>query len=150
MQSIELIINRLKTDYPQFKFEPSTICSWSYDNQTICYSKTDNNFYPIFHELGHALLNHKDYKRDIELISMEQAAWKQAERIAKKYNLKIDEDYIQYNLDTYRNWLHKRSSCPKCTANGIQVSKNSYRCLACNNEWRVNEARICELRRYNK
>ena len=80
---------------------------------------------------------------------MEREAWDEVIKLAEKYNVSIDPKNIQLTLDTYRDWLHKRSTCPKCQANGVQDGAKSYQCVACSHKWRVNEARICALRRYN-
>ena len=61
----------------------------------------------------------------------------------------VVEDFIEEHLDTYRDWLHARSSCPDCTATGYQTDASTYACPACSHTWRVNEARICQLRRYS-
>jgi tRNA(Ile2) C34 agmatinyltransferase TiaS len=102
----------------------------------------------LLHELSHGLLNHADYNYDIELIAMECKAWDKVGELAKKYEIVINDNIIQLTLDTYRDWLHSRSTCPSCKATGIQDGKKSYSCLACGYKWRVNEARICALRRY--
>jgi lipopolysaccharide biosynthesis regulator YciM len=102
----------------------------------------------LIHELAHALLNHKNYRRDIELIEMETAAWHEAKQYGEKYNVEIKEDVIQDHLDTYRDWLHARSSCPNCLATGYQTKHLTYECPACTHSWKVNEARLCALRRY--
>jgi hypothetical protein len=149
MQSMPSLIKSLKTDYPHFIFKESDSFLWSHTEHTIYYACSDDDCSLLFHELSHAILNHADYKRDIELIAMEREAWDKAKEIAKKYDVSIDDDFIQSNLDTYRDWLHTRSTCPKCSATGLQIKKNDYKCLACNHQWRVNEARTCALRRYS-
>lgn len=150
MPSTALIISRLKKDYPQFLFKESARFSWSPTDKTIYYldKNSNNDYYYLFHELSHALLAHANYNYDVELIAMECRAWDTAMDLADKYNLKIEETAIQSTLDTYRDWLHERSTCPECKATGVQTGKYTYKCLACNYRWRVNEARICALRRY--
>lgn len=143
------LIKSLKTDYPQFVFKEASSFLWSHAENTIYYASLDDDCGLLFHELAHALLNHTDYNRDIELIAMEREAWDKAKLISKDYDVSIDEDFIQSNLDTYRDWLHTRSKCPKCGSTGLQIKKNNYKCLACNHQWRVNEARTCALRRYS-
>lgn len=147
MQSTTSLIPHLKTNYPNFLFKKADRFSWSPSEQTIYYI-ADNNPVFLLHELSHALLNHSGYNRDIELVSMESKAWDKAIVLANSYNVQINDETIQSTLDTYRNWLHERSTCPICTATGIQTRKYNYKCLACNNRWQVNEARICALRRY--
>lgn len=102
----------------------------------------------LLHEFGHATLEHAQYKRDIELVKMERAAWEWASANAADYGVAIDEDVVEDALDSYRDWLHNRSLCPACNATGIQADARSYSCTACRSTWRVNEARTCALRRY--
>jgi len=149
MPSIISLIKKLKSDYPQFTFCESDTFLWSHDENTIYFEKAGNNYGFLLHELAHALLNHIDYYRDVELLAMERKAWDKARKLATDYDLSIDDDFIQSNLDTYRDWLHSRSTCPACKANGMQVESKTYKCLACNHKWRVNEARTCSLRRYD-
>jgi len=147
MQSTISLIPQLKANYPNFLFKKDDRFLWSPSEQTIYYNVVGS---PVFllHELSHAILGHSDYSRDIELISMESKAWEKAAELAVSYNIQINNETIQLNLDTYRSWLHERSTCPACTATGFQTKKYNYKCLACNNEWQVNEARVCALRRY--
>lgn len=141
------LLNRLSTDFSQFKFESGDIFHWSPDRQTIVYADAQNEIQTL-HELGHAILNHTNYSRDIQLVQMEQQAWVKAKELAIKYNVQIDQDQIDSSLDSYRDWLHARSTCPKCQSTGVQKAAREYRCLACSTTWRVNDARLCELRRY--
>lgn len=149
MHSTISLINKLKSDYPNITFKKSAKFAWSFEDKTIFYNdKLDNYQYFLFHELAHAILNHANYTQDIELISMERNAWDKAGIISKKYQIDIDDDFIQTNLDTYRDWLHQRSLCPNCGSNGLQTKNSDYHCLACNHKWRVNQAKDCALRRY--
>jgi DnaJ-class molecular chaperone len=149
MHSTISLIKNLKTDFPQFIFKKSSNFLWSHSDNTIYYTDKKDDFRFLFHELSHALLGHADYNRDIELVAMERQAWDKAKEIATSYGIVIEDNYIQDNLDTYRDWMHNRSTCPNCDSNGMQTSKKSYQCLACNNKWQVNEARTCALRRYS-
>jgi hypothetical protein len=79
---------------------------------------------------------------------MERAAWEKAGELAPTYEVTIQPDLVEQQLDTYRDWLHDRSVCPNCEANGVQTDVNHYRCLTCDDTWRVNDARRCALRRY--
>jgi len=85
----------------------------------------------------------------MELIQMERDAWEYARnKLSKTYSVAMDEDAIEMAMDSYRDWLHARSSCTMCHSTGVQVATNTYRCLACGTSWRTNEARLCALRRY--
>jgi Zn finger protein HypA/HybF involved in hydrogenase expression len=149
MPSTTTLLSRLKTYYPQFFFKLGDDFSWSASDNTIYYNnKIDDQPVFLLHELSHALLGHASYTSDIQLITMERQAWDHTMKLASKYNVTISDDMVQSNLDSYRDWLHSRSTCPKCQATGLQTKEYTYKCPACSNEWQVNEARICALRRY--
>lgn len=124
--------------------------SWSPEKQTVFYNELDEEGIELLlHELSHGLLGHHDYQRDIELLAMETAAWERAAELAKQYEQKINSDVSEKHLDTYRDWMHARSTCPTCEATGYQTKKDTYSCVACGGSWRVNEARLCGLKRYS-
>lgn len=124
---------------------------WSPSSREIVYDPAaENSQAHILHELAHALLGHCDYDRDIQLIAIERDAWQYAqETLSSDYAVTITDDIIQDSLDTYRDWLHARSTCPGCQTTGLQDKKYHYRCVACGHKWRVNDARICGLRRHS-
>lgn len=149
MPSTISILPNLKNKYPQFKFAPGDDFAWSSSDKTIYYDeKSPDLSILLLHELSHALLGHDKYDRDIELIKMERQAWEYTLKLAPTLRITITEDLVQSTLDSYREWLHNRSTCPKCQATGSQTDKNLYKCPVCSNNWRVNEARTCALRRY--
>ncbi len=151
MPSTNLLLERLQTDYPNFHFKESAAFEWQPDTKTIHYSPLDEHFDArLLHEVSHAVLKHSRYSRDIDLIAMERDAWQHAMlTLAPLYDTHIKADDIHEDMDTYREWLHARSTCPKCEANGLQLKKYQYRCLVCAHRWKVNEARVCALRRYD-
>lgn len=151
MPSTSLLIKRLRNDFPQFQFQPAKEFLWSAQKQTIFFNLSDRYAVEFsLHELSHALLNHRGYELDIDLIKLERDAWEYAcKELAHRYNVTIVESTVQNNLETYREWLHARSKCPDCDATGLQTKTQYYRCLACNHTWHVNEARLCALRRYS-
>jgi hypothetical protein len=123
--------------------------AWDYQASRISYSAEDPHAISyLLHEFGHAVLNHQEYMRDIDLIKMEREAWEQASALGSELHSTIDQELIEDALDSYRDWLHSRSLCPSCSHTGIQTSRREYQCIACRESWRVNEARTCALRRY--
>jgi hypothetical protein len=149
MLSTASLIKKLKTAYPRFIFKQADDYLWSPSEQAVYFSDDNNGHGYLLHELSHGLLRHVDYSHDIELIAMERAAWDKAVELAKDYNLDINDETIESNLDSYRDWLHARSTCPVCSATGLQTKKLTYSCPACSHKWRVNEARVCALRRFS-
>lgn len=134
----------LSEEFSDIAFISSNKTYWSPSNKTIFFNKNDKKLdFSLLHETGHMLCGHKNYNFDVELLIMESEAWEKAIEISKRYNIKIDNDYVQDCLDSYRNWLHKRSLCPKCDINSSQVNKSTYKCLNCGLEWKVASSRFC-------
>ena len=147
MVTISSLISQLKKDYPQFSYEESSASSWEPGSRTILYAKHTEPA-QILHELGHALLEHEVFTHDISLLSIERAAWMYAKKeLANTYSVVISDETIEESLDTYRDWIHKRSLCPHCGVNGVQQTKTTYHCAICGRTWKVNDARSCQLRR---
>lgn len=147
---IQTLLTRLATDYPQIQFQPDEVFRWSPTAQTVYYRPaTPFNVPELLHELSHAILGHASYTQDIELIQIEREAWTHAQlKLAPLYDASIEEETIEEALETYREWLHGRSLCPGCNSNGLHTKTDTYKCLACGCQWRANDARICELRRF--
>lgn len=136
--------------YPTLEFIGGDSFYWSPTKRKITYQTDDpSGLEHLLHEVSHALLDHTKYDTDLALIKMERAAWQYAKTtLAPEYDVHISDDLIQNDLDTYRDWLHARSTCPHCGANGIQTAKQKYQCLICHNFWSVNQALHCQLKRY--
>ena len=148
-------INNLRRDYPQLTFiEGATFC-WSPKTNKIFYSLRKKDLrsaqYSALHELSHALLNHKAYANDYELLQLEVAAWEQAKRYGSDYGIDIDEEYVQDCLDSYRDWLYKRSICPNCSSKSVQIDNTTlYQCFNCHSRWRVASSKFCRPYRHHK
>lgn len=151
MPSIHSLLPKLQTSYPHLIFSSGDLFAWSPDVSTVFYDESDSENVPLLlHELAHGLLGHSNYSKDVELLAMESQAWDKALELASLHKVVITDDTIQDSLDTYREWLHARSTCPRCEATGYQSGKATYQCVACSHTWKVNEARLCALRRYSK
>ena len=137
MLSSSQLAKQLAADYPQLHFAPGEQDWWDSHSQTVFYHTTPA---ALLHELGHALLGHTSYRRDVELLAMEQAAWHKARQLAPHYHVTITTDTVEDHLDTYRDWLHAKSTCPRCHVNGAEVAPHTYLCLACGQRWRTNSA----------
>jgi hypothetical protein len=142
---MEAFIQQLSKDFPTVVFVAADKSSWSPRHRRISYAFTASpvDIWSTLHELGHALLDHKNYHSDLSLLRKEVDAWNKALELAKKYNLTIDGEHIQSCLDTYRDWLHKRSTCPECEAHGLQRSPSLYGCFNCQATWSVSGQRFC-------
>jgi len=144
-RQVRSLISRLSNDYPQFSFCESAKEHWSPRAKTIYFNPSDTPEkirFGILHELAHALLGHSSYGSDFELVKLESEAWVLAEKIGRKYKVTIGNDYIQNCLDTYRDWLHRRSTCPSCGTHVLQKDSESYECYNCQASWHVSSGRF--------
>jgi len=144
-------LTRVKHAFPGITFELGNDFRWSPQHQTVYVGKIsdERDIITLLHEIGHAVAGHSGYDRDIALLTLEREAWTVASvQVAPLFDVIIDNDLIEEALDSYRDWLHARSTCPECEQNGVQRDQNTYECLLCHTSWRVNDARRCGLKRY--
>jgi hypothetical protein len=143
---MQQLIKTLQAKFPKLRFTAGKQFSWSPETDEIFYKAGTSGKkanWSLLHETGHALLGHQSYQGDFELLQMEIAAWEQAKRLAKDAGITIDEDHIQDCLDTYRDWLYKRSICPECSTKCLQQDDSSqYRCFNCHATWQVSANRF--------
>ncbi len=151
---MEQLIAKLQADFPDLQFTPGQQFYWSPETSEIFYKADATGkraAWSLLHETGHALLEHQSYKADFELLRLEVAAWERARELAADVNVEIDEDHIQDCLDTYRDWLYKRSICPSCTTKCLQQDNFiHYQCFNCHTVWRVSASRFCRAYRSTK
>ena len=152
MQLTHLLLQKISQDYSHLSFKEGESFYWHPETRTITYIIEDaHGAEHLLHELAHAILDHKEYKADIELIQLERLAWEYAKStLGPAYVVSINDEIIQQDLDTYRDWLHARSSCPQCHAVGLQQKSLEYHCSVCGQVWKANQAFTTELRRYKK
>jgi hypothetical protein len=149
---MENLVRKLKKDHPSFVFSPGHSHCWSPEHGQISYAHIEETYSieGLLHELGHARLGHQGYTSDLELLRKEVQAWDEAKQLAGKYGLAIDEEHVQDCLDTYRDWVYKRSICPRCTSTGLQQDEQTYGCLNCGHVWQVTTSRFCRPYRRSK
>jgi len=138
-------IIQIARDYPQFKFLPGAQELWSPRTNSITYNDSESPRelrYGLLHELAHALLGHTNYQSDFELLKMEAEAWRLAAKLGRSYKIKLDKNHIQDCLDTYRDWLHRRSQCPTCETRVLQTDPHTYKCFNCGTSWQVSARRF--------
>lgn len=143
---------KLFEDYDSLLFEQADHFVWSPSRKTIKYDEDAINkidgIWSLLHELGHAKLNHTNYRDDLHLLIMEVQAWAEAKKLAKTYGISIDDKHIENCLDSYRDWLHARSKCMDCQTVSMQIDATTYRCHNCFCKWRVPASKTCKVRKY--
>jgi hypothetical protein len=146
------LLSYFGTKYPNITLKPAEHSRWDAQTQTIFYDP-DHGPHPIWsllHEIGHMRSGHASYKSDIDLVLMESEAWKLARSEGEETGHIIDEAYIEDCIDSYRDWLHRRSTCPKCAQTGIEKSRGHYKCINCPEAWQVTNSRFCRVYRKTK
>ena len=128
-----MLLDELKRDFPELVFRDGKKFMFK-PPKTVFFTTDEANFEMlILHEVAHAMLKHFDFKTNLERVRMENEAWEKAKELASRYSVVMDEDLIQNELDTYRDWLHKKSRCPKCGLTRFQTSDKEYHCPRCEN-----------------
>jgi hypothetical protein len=152
--TMQQLLSKLTAAYPKLHFVAGDQFCWSPETQKIYYkagASGQQAEWSLLHETGHALLGHRSYEADYELLRLEIAAWERAKELAGELSTDIDPDHIQDCLDTYRDWLYKRSICPRCTTKSFQQSDFAhYRCFNCHTVWRVSTNRFGRAYRRHK
>jgi hypothetical protein len=148
------LVTTLVARFPALRFTPGRQFCWSPETGVVIYkasARGQRATWSLLHETGHALLEHRGYKGDFELLKLEMDAWQRARRLAVDLGITISEDHIEDCLDTYRDWLYKRSICPTCSTKCLQQSDFvHYRCFNCHTTWRVTANRFCRAYRSTK
>jgi hypothetical protein len=151
---MQQLINNILDSYPTLNFVAGKQFCWSPETEEIYYSENaveDRDAWSLLHETGHALLGHKGYEADVELIRLEVEAWEKARHLGKEFDVDISQDHIEDCLDTYRDWLYKRSICPNCSTKSLQQGDFvHYRCFNCHTTWKVTASRFCRAYRRQK
>jgi hypothetical protein len=140
---IYYMIERLREDFPEFRWRLGRVFRWRPATKTITLERIAPEVgeeggdghagqkYALLalHELAHALLGHEDDTYDLGRLKCEAAAWELVKtELASRYNVEYDEELAQDMLDTYRSWLHKKSACPVCKQCRFQTVDGGYSC----------------------
>ncbi|MBQ2695270.1 hypothetical protein IJG04_01375 [Candidatus Saccharibacteria bacterium] len=124
-------LKRLKTDYSDLRFRNGRKFAFRPPKTVILGPVEPFSELLALHEVSHAILGHKTFRMDVERLRMESEAWDKARELAIEYGIEINEDLIEDELDTYRDWLHQRSRCPKCGLTRFQTQDTKYHCPQC-------------------
>ena len=126
------LLKQLQNDYKEFVFRPGGKKYLFRPPHTIVLGPDEEmSELLLLHELSHAVLQHFSFDTDIKRLKMESDAWAKTKELAKKYGVEVDDDYIEDQLDTYRDWLHAKSKCKKCGLTRFETPDGKWHCPFC-------------------
>lgn len=125
------LLDRLQADYPTLHFRKGKKFAFRPPRTIIIGPDESCDSLLLLHEVGHALLGHREFNMDIERLKMEREAWEKAKELCMKYDLKYDREIAERELDTYREWLDQKSRCPYCGLTRFQTPDRQYHCPRC-------------------
>ena len=123
-------LEKIKSDYPsiriirgkRFAFRPPRTVVYEEDGPSLLF----------LHEMGHALIGRFDFRTEVERLKIEALAWEKARELCSLYGVEVDEELIETELDSYRDWLHQKSRCPDCGLTRFQTPDGAFHCPRCN------------------
>lgn len=152
--AMDTLLKSLSKRLPDITFKEGVAFYWSPEHSTVTYKRVlpqqPEHTWALLHEASHALLEHKTYQKDVELLQLEVAAWQKAKELGEEFGITISDDHIEDCLDTYRDWLHQRATCPRCSTVSFQANAREYRCHNCTAVWHVSTSRFCRPYRLSK
>lgn len=122
---------KVKADHPELKFCTGKRFSFRPPKTIVMGPDEENDKMLLLHELGHALSGHKTFSTGAERLKMEREAWEKAREISSIYNIVLDDSLIEEELNTYRDWLDKKSCCQNCGLTCYQTPDGVYHCPRC-------------------
>lgn len=125
------LVEQLKVDYPDFCFRKGRKFAFRPPKTIIIGPDEEYSPLLLLHEMGHAILGHRSFRTDVGRVKMERAAWEKARELCDKYGVLYDEEIVERELDTYRDWLDQKSRCPSCGLTRFQTPDGEYHCPRC-------------------
>ncbi len=124
---------KIKSDHPEFNFRKGERFSFRPPKTITVGPDEKNDELLLLHELGHAMSGHKAFNTGAERLKMEREAWEKARELASGYGVEFDDFLAETELDTYRNWLDKKTRCKKCGLTCYQTPDGVNHCPRCEN-----------------
>ena len=124
---------KIKSDHPEFNFRKGERFSFRPPKTITVGPDEKNDELLLLHELGHAMSGHKAFNTGAERLKMEREAWEKARELASSYDVEFDDSLAEAELDTYRDWLDKKTRCKKCGLTCYQTPDEVIHCPRCEN-----------------
>lgn len=124
-------LEKIKSSYPDFSFREGR--KFLFRPQKSIFYLPENTNFPLLllHETSHALLKHFSFSTPLERLQIERDAWEKTRLLCKYFSIPFDSDFAESELDSYRNWTHKKTLCKTCGTTCLSVNSESLFCPLC-------------------
>ena len=127
----KVLFDKVRQDHPGLRFRRGVKFLFRPPRTIVLGPEEPGDDLIFMHELGHALSGHRDFRTNIERMRCECEAWEKARELCGKYGVTFDEDFAETELESYRNWLDKKSRCPICGLTRFQTPDGAFHCPKC-------------------
>ena len=125
------LLQKIMTKYSDFAYHTGSKFTFR-PPKTIILGPFEPHYSLLFcHELGHALSGEDHFDTDVERLKIERLAWDKAQELCTEFHIPYDEEFVEEQLDSYRDWLHSKSKCPQCGLTRYQTKNGQYHCPHC-------------------
>ncbi len=129
----KVLLDRVKADFPEVTWRGGKKYLFRPPKTIVLGPAEPHDDLLLLHELGHYLCKHRDYATIPRRVKMEREAWDKARELCERYGVEYDEEVAEDELDTYRDWLDKKSRCPRCGLTRFQTPDGDFHCPRCEN-----------------
>ena len=129
MAELDDLVARLARDFPEINFVLGERIKFRPPRTVVVEAGGEPGL--LLHEVGHALSGRFGFRTEIERLRIEVEAWERARVLGERYGVDLDEDLVQDELDSYREWLHQKSRCPDCGLTRFQTPDGVWHCPKC-------------------
>ncbi|MBQ2660046.1 hypothetical protein IJF86_01320 [Candidatus Saccharibacteria bacterium] len=131
MENFTNLLEKVKQSYPNFTYKTGAKFAFRPPKTIIIGPYEPHSELVLLHELGHAIINKNSFKTDVERLKIESIAWEKAKSLCQEFNQEFDSDFAESELDSYRDWLHQKSTCKKCGLTRFETTDGKYHCPHC-------------------
>lgn len=127
----KVLVEKLRSAYPELRFREGKKFLFK-PPKTIVLGGSEEPFdLLLLHEVGHFLCRHVSFHTEPERLKCEREAWEKARELCEVYGVFYDESIVEQELDSYRDWLDKKSRCPSCGLTRFQTPDGVFHCPRC-------------------
>lgn len=124
---------RVRADFPDIRFVTGERFIFRPPRTVVVPKNADSeaDALRLLHEVGHALSRRWSFDTEVERLKIEVIAWAKARELAPLYGVTADDELIESELDSYRDFLHQKSRCPSCGLTRFQTPDGVFHCPKC-------------------